>query len=97
MIRTNRPLQFGEWSGAGQRQSAVTSQCHGLQKLHAGRNVATVYPIDKVGKSVNLQICMDYRLIYILPTFRCSSGEIIKPYGEWLCNYCAMGEFVQLE
>ena len=56
MIRTNRPLQFGEWSGAGQRQSAVTSQCHGLQKLHAGRNVATVYPIDKVGKSFNLQI-----------------------------------------
>ena len=23
-------------------------------------------------------------------------GEIIKPYGEWLCNYCAMGETVDI-
>ena len=23
-------------------------------------------------------------------------GEIIKPYGEWLCNYCAMGEIVEI-
>ena len=21
-----------------------------------------------------------------------ASAEIIKPFGEWLCNYCAMGE-----
>ena len=22
-----------------------------------------------------------------------SASEIIKPYGEWLCNYCAMGKY----
>ena len=48
MIRTNRALQFVEWSGGGQRQSAVRSQCHGLQKLHASHNLDNFYPYNKV-------------------------------------------------
>jgi hypothetical protein len=26
------------------------------------------------------------------PLISAASAEIIKPFGEWLCNYCAMGE-----
>ena len=30
--------------------------------------------------------------LILLLTQGCVRGEIIKPYGEWLCNFCAMGE-----
>ena len=82
MIRTNRPLQFGEWSGAGQRQSAVTSQCHGL---HAGHNVATVYPIDKVGKSFNLQIWTGH-LTHLQMFFRRDYKTIWRVALQLLCH-----------
>ena len=31
-------------------------------------------------------------LVIMLIIVDLSAAEIIKPYGEWLCNYCAMGE-----
>ena len=39
--------------------------------------------------------CDQTRMITLLVTMLMvhdSTAEIIKPYGEWLCNYCAMGE-----
>ena len=39
---------------------------------------------------MSLTISMLLLLVIMGP--RCLRGEIIKPYKEWLCNYCAMGK-----
>ena len=31
-------------------------------------------------------------ILILLVTIVQVKGPIIKPYGEWLCNYCAMGK-----
>ena len=31
-------------------------------------------------------------LVLLVTLHTVARAEIIKPYGEWLCNYCSMGE-----
>ena len=34
-------------------------------------------------------------ILILLVTIVQVKGPIIKPYGEWLCNYCAMGKSLE--
>ena len=36
-------------------------------------------------------------LVLLLTFINIASAEIIKPWKEWLCNYCAMGKCVHHE
>ena len=40
---------------------------------------------------MRLSINMDNVIIVIFSVIVSVRAEIIKPWGEWLCNYCAMG------
>ena len=35
-------------------------------------------------------------LVLLITCINIASAEIIKPWREWLCNYCAMGETIKL-
>ena len=35
-------------------------------------------------------------LVLLITFINIASAEIIKPWREWLCNYCAMGETIKL-
>ena len=48
-----------------------------------------------LGKSEIMYVRMfpTEQVLLVLVTVVQVKGPIIKPYKQWLCNYCAMGEF----
>ena len=44
---------------------------------------------------VNMGCSSTLLLVMMLGSF--AKAEIIKPYKEWLCNYCAMGKPIQID
>ena len=36
-------------------------------------------------------------LLLVSTTIKQTTAEIIKPLGEWICNYCAMGKYLTIQ